>query len=761
MALAPIVATQLTTPQTRSMSLFVGGRDLTREVKWDSLVITDSGSSAKGIANLHLMLGLASLPEVTDQAALLLVDHLAEDVAYRGYVRSRHPVSTPRYDGVDLVADDIGSILDDTWIASAVRPAETLQARVGYLWGAYAGSHLSGDLSYVAAIGAGGGGGTLPAQNFAGVTLRQALEAAIGQASSAAEYYVDMLGRLHVFTAETNDAPFNIDAAGVAGIAPHELDIDYDSNAYANRVYIQGATPAGSGFFADGAAIAAANGLVRTAVLRAPDCETAAMARSLANMYLGRVSEAKMRGSFSVTSRGVPYQRAVLRLVPVAYWRLGESSGTSAADASGNGHTGTYVNAPTLGVAGALTGDANKAVTLNGSTQRVDAPVNDALHPGDTLSLAAWVKRSSSGTADTIIDGGTGDYLLWFFSDDKLYFSKSAVSNLFASTATFTDTNWHFVVATKAGATIAVYVDGVAIAGTVANATLVPTTNAPRMGATVAGTDFFGGALDEVAIFNRALTAGEIAALYEAGTTGSRDGWRGGQNVAVTSAAHGVAAVPARIARVTTRIVKGGADPMRRYSVEFGGSRAGGSRGGPVSSQGGGQVVSGQLGGASNVYVTSDGVAVTDGIQVRAQLGRLPSGDYGLRVVASDGATVIIDGVSNVFKILVSGTITTASFTQPNEATATVDVTTGLNVDPANLCFIDLGDGAHAVPMLVPSTLATDPNPTHILDLYEAWVADSTTADKSTVTARTRSWRSGGTEPVRTYRYNVFAETAF
>jgi hypothetical protein len=63
----------------------------------------------------------------------------------------------------------------------------------------------------------------------------------------------------------------------------------------------------------------------------------------------------------------------VLGLSPIAYWRLGEASGTSAADASGNGHTGTYVGSPTLGVAGLLTGDADTAVTF-GSGKYVTTP---------------------------------------------------------------------------------------------------------------------------------------------------------------------------------------------------------------------------------------------------------------------------------------------------------------------------------------------------------------------------------------------------
>lgn len=82
-------------------------------------------------------------------------------------------------------------------------------------------------------------------------------------------------------------------------IAPSSLVVEYDSNSYANRVYVQGGNPAGSGFVQDQAAITAANGLVRTASMSAPDCTTAAMRNSLGAMYLGRVSRALVKGTFT------------------------------------------------------------------------------------------------------------------------------------------------------------------------------------------------------------------------------------------------------------------------------------------------------------------------------------------------------------------------------------------------------------------------------------------------------------------------------
>ncbi len=186
-----------------------------------------------------------------------------------------------------------------------------------------------------------------------------------------------------------------------------------------------------------------------------------------------------------------------------------------AADASGNGFTGSYWGAPTLGVAGALTGDSDTAVTL-GTNMEVSVATSPALHPGDTFTLAAWYKRSASGNLDSVIYAGTTDYFLWFYTDDHLRLSKGG-SHSWTSTATYTDTAWHFLVMTKNGADQHAYRDGAEIAGSTTNQTFVATTTAVELGGVALAGYYSACTLDEPAIWDRALTAGEVAALYAIG----------------------------------------------------------------------------------------------------------------------------------------------------------------------------------------------------------------------------------------------------
>jgi len=72
---------------------------------------------------------------------------------------------------------------------------------------------------------------------------------------------------------------------------------------------------------------------------------------------------------------GSAYSDAVLADMPVRYYRLGDSSGTTAVDSSGNSQDGTYTGGVTLGASGAIQGDADTAATFDGTDDYVSLPV--------------------------------------------------------------------------------------------------------------------------------------------------------------------------------------------------------------------------------------------------------------------------------------------------------------------------------------------------------------------------------------------------
>ncbi|MCJ7692987.1 MAG: PEP-CTERM sorting domain-containing protein [Sedimentisphaerales bacterium] len=105
--------------------------------------------------------------------------------------------------------------------------------------------------------------------------------------------------------------------------------------------------------------------------------------------------------SLSAQVAQAAYVDVVDALNPLGYWRLGESSGTTATDYGGN-YNGTYsATGVTLGATGTLSGDSDTAATFDGTIGILDVgPTADLLLTAD-LSVSFWVKPASFTTGTT------------------------------------------------------------------------------------------------------------------------------------------------------------------------------------------------------------------------------------------------------------------------------------------------------------------------------------------------------------------------
>ncbi len=210
------------------------------------------------------------------------------------------------------------------------------------------------------------------------------------------------------------------------------------------------------------------------------------------------------------------YRDAVLNsLGLIGYWRLGEASGTVARDEMGM-NNGAYINAPTLGVAGALAGDPDPAVTLNGTTQYVTVPDAASLDLGNAFTLMAWIRHTASASVGSIITKGIGAYQM-VIDANVLFLALQSSLALASSGAVTLTTGIHHCAVTKDGAARGVYIDGADVTSLIANDIGANTATALLFGTRGVVDQFFSGDLDEVAIFNRALTAAEVTDLYRIG----------------------------------------------------------------------------------------------------------------------------------------------------------------------------------------------------------------------------------------------------
>jgi hypothetical protein len=237
-------------------------------------------------------------------------------------------------------------------------------------------------------------------------------------------------------------------------------------------------------------------------------------------------------------------------LSPQVWWRLNDS-GTTAADSSGNGNSGTIMG--TTGGPGVITGDTS--VSLDGSSNYIysNTPISE---PG-AFTEAAWFKTTTTqgGVIMAQSDqptgsGGNTDRFITMDNNGGIVFGVEAAGGSPFGPVTiafrnqgpiWNDGKWHLVVGVYDGnSTVSLYVDGV-LQGSSTGDFISPTATAQGMptsylrvgyadmsqvqevfgfnyyGLHWPASQYFAGSVDEAAAFNGALSTAQIQSMYAAG----------------------------------------------------------------------------------------------------------------------------------------------------------------------------------------------------------------------------------------------------
>jgi len=212
------------------------------------------------------------------------------------------------------------------------------------------------------------------------------------------------------------------------------------------------------------------------------------------------------------------YKSEIMSSSPSLYLRLGESSGATADDESGNNLDGAYQNTPTYSVDAELYGDTNTAVRLNGTDEYITVADNALLDPGDTFSIVLRVRLTNLAANQALLDKGTNGYQLIVDTAGTLYLTKTGTANICSnlSAQNMVPNRWYHIAVTKATSTFHIYIDGVESTSSIGNQTIAGTASSLNIGRLVAGTSYLAGAIDEVALFPTALSAVRVTALYRA-----------------------------------------------------------------------------------------------------------------------------------------------------------------------------------------------------------------------------------------------------
>jgi len=236
------------------------------------------------------------------------------------------------------------------------------------------------------------------------------------------------------------------------------------------------------------------------------------------------------KGVFSVSTNGNTLQLnygAFVATPPglVAWW----PANGNAVDVVG-GNNGTLTNGATYGP-----GEVGQAFSINNNHAGIFIG-NPAALQLQNFTIEAWVQRgtlakvsndpNANGGAAALFYYGSQGYGMGMHTDGTISLTKIDVNDVNdgAQGARVTDLNWHHVAVTKSGSTVSFYIDGVAYPSVSYSSTFQFTTPA-AIGVrgdliNANNNDSFAGSIDELAIYDRALTPAEIQSIYDAGSAG-------------------------------------------------------------------------------------------------------------------------------------------------------------------------------------------------------------------------------------------------
>lgn len=179
-----------------------------------------------------------------------------------------------------------------------------------------------------------------------------------------------------------------------------------------------------------------------------------------------------------------------------------------------------------LGETVSVTGKVGVATLFDGQGDFVRVG-NPAALQLQNFTIETWIKRSDRlrASLDDPRDGlifsyGNAGYGFGMWHDGRLFLSHIDVNNI-STTGAITDTNYHHVAVTKDGYTVVFYIDGKAYPSPYAyQPQFLFYTDATIGGRVDNQSQSFHGMIDELSIYKRALSEGEIRQIYRAGSAG-------------------------------------------------------------------------------------------------------------------------------------------------------------------------------------------------------------------------------------------------
>jgi YD repeat-containing protein len=223
----------------------------------------------------------------------------------------------------------------------------------------------------------------------------------------------------------------------------------------------------------------------------------------------------------AITFPSSMYQNQVKGHAPAAYWRLGETTGTTAADFSGNNKNGTYADAYTLGLTGLVNGNTDKAAQLRTGNKQGKVTVTGLTSQLATKvtaeALVTWAAPASNNTYNRVLArnwGSAGGWLLAVRKDgagvSQAYFAVNKAGVVTEVKSAVTPGRMH-IAGTYDTATLRLFVNGLEVATAPLATAALNTSASVIAGATIASNT----TVDEAAVYGTNLSAAELKSHWE------------------------------------------------------------------------------------------------------------------------------------------------------------------------------------------------------------------------------------------------------
>jgi hypothetical protein len=199
---------------------------------------------------------------------------------------------------------------------------------------------------------------------------------------------------------------------------------------------------------------------------------------------------------------------------PVAAYSFNETSGTTARDSSGNGLNGTV-----SGATRTTTGKFGGALSFNGTNNMVTVADNAKLDLTAGMTLEAWVWPSAVSGWRTVVvkerDSSALSYGMYANGDTNRpvgWANVGGAARDARGTGQLAAKTWTHLATTYDGTTLRMYVNGTLVGSRAISGSIATSTGALRIGGTQAWGEWFNGVIDEVRVYDRALTQTQVKA---------------------------------------------------------------------------------------------------------------------------------------------------------------------------------------------------------------------------------------------------------